>query len=144
MARWDHRHIFRRHFPKMQNFHYYQKFTGYWVARAPAISSKTKRSHNQLQKYWRQCSLFWLDWPAYDLPLVTPPPPPISKLIAIQEHAQQTRRNNFERRGGGRYVIYPTDMWLAVIWSKKGCFLSECLNIFATVCSSKREAPEGT
>ena len=30
---------------------------------------------NQLQKYLRHCTVFWLKWPVHDLVLVTPPPP---------------------------------------------------------------------
>ena len=29
--------------------------------------------YNQLQKYLRHCTIFWLKWPVYDLVLVTPP-----------------------------------------------------------------------
>ena len=47
-------------------------------------------SYNQLQKYLRHYSVFWLKWPFHDLVLVTPPPSlhPFSKLPAIQDHAQ--------------------------------------------------------
>ena len=49
----------------------------------------------------------------------------------------KTWRSNFEWEGGGRSVLYLTDLWLAAIWSKKGhFFLSESLNIFATGCST--------
>ena len=34
-----------------------------------------KHNYNQLQKYLRQCTIFWLKWPVHDLVLVTPPPP---------------------------------------------------------------------
>ena len=50
----------------------------------------------------------------------------------------KTWRNNFEWEGGGRLVLYLTDLWLAAIWSKEGCFSSECLNIFATGCKLER------
>ena len=30
---------------------------------------------NQLQKYLRHCTVFWLKWPVHDLVLVTSPPP---------------------------------------------------------------------
>ena len=42
---------------------------------------------NQLQKYLRHCTVFWLFWPVHDLVLVTPLHP-FSKLLAIQDHAQ--------------------------------------------------------
>ena len=31
--------------------------------------------YNQLQKYLRHCTVFWLKWPVHDLVLVNPPPP---------------------------------------------------------------------
>ena len=46
-----------------------------------AIDSKQSHSgelwishecYNQLQKYLRHCTIFWLKWPVYDLVLVTP------------------------------------------------------------------------
>ena len=36
--------------------------------------------YNQLQKYLRHCTVFWLKWPVHDLDdlvLVTPPPAPL-------------------------------------------------------------------
>ena len=47
--------------------------------------------YNQLQKYLRHCTVFWLKWPVHDIVLVTSPPPPLdplSKLLAIQDHSQ--------------------------------------------------------
>ena len=38
--------------------------------------------YNQLQKYLRHCSVFWLKWPVHDLVLVTPPPP-LFKVASI-------------------------------------------------------------
>ena len=43
--------------------------------------------YNQLQKYLRHCTVFWLKWLVHDLVLVTPLHP-FSKLLAIQDHAQ--------------------------------------------------------
>ena len=75
-------------------------------------------NYNQLQKHLRHCTVFWLKWPSHDLLLVTPPPPGNTKTML------KTWRNNFEWKGGGgaRLVLYLTDLWLAVIWSKKGRF----------------------
>ena len=42
--------------------------------------------YNQLQKYLRHCTIFWLKWPVHDLVLLTPPSTP--KLPALQDHAQ--------------------------------------------------------
>ena len=47
--------------------------------------------------------------------------------------------NNFEWRGGGRCVIYPTDMWLAAIWSKKGRFLCQRVSTFLQLFVVARE-----
>ena len=71
---------------------------------------------------------------------------PISKLIAIQDHAKKTWRNNFEWRGGGRCVIYPTDVWLAAIWSKKGRFfvflsVSTFLQLFVVAREKLQKEP---
>ena len=64
-----------------------------------------------------------------------PPLHPFSKLLAIQDHAQNLEEQPW-MGGGGRSVFYLTDLWLAAIWSKTGCFSRECLNIFTTGCSS--------
>ena len=42
---------------------------------------------------------------------------------------------NGREEGGGRSVLYLTDLWPGAIWSKKGRFSWECLNIFAIGCS---------
>ena len=42
----------------------------------------------------------------------------------------KTWRNDFELEGGGRPVIYLTDLWLATIWSMKGCFFCESVSTF--------------
>ena len=74
---------------------------------------------NQLPKYLRHCAVFWLQWPIDDLLLVIPLHP-LLKFLALQDHAQNLKKNNFEWKGGGRSVLYLTDLWLAAIWSKKG------------------------
>ena len=45
----------------------------------------------------------------------------------------QTWRNNFEWKGGGRSVLYITDLWLE---GRKVVFSSDYLIIFATGCSN--------
>ena len=42
----------------------------------------------------------------------------------------KTWRNNFEWEGGGRSVLYLTDLWPGAIWSKKGCFFGESVSTF--------------
>ena len=49
------------------------------------------------------------------------PPHPFSKLLAIQDHAQNLQEQLWMGGGGGS-VFYLTDLWLAAIWSKTGCF----------------------
>ena len=51
------------------------------------VTESCYSSYNQLQKYQRHCTVFWLKWPVHDLVLVTPLLP-LSKLLAIQDHAQ--------------------------------------------------------
>ena len=42
----------------------------------------------------------------------------------------KTWRNNFEWGGGGGSLFYLTDLWLAAIWSKTGCFFRESVSTF--------------
>ena len=50
-----------------------------------------------------------------------PPLHLFSKLLAIQDHAQNLKEQLWMGGGGGS-VFYLTDLWLAAIWSKTGCF----------------------
>ena len=52
--------------------------------------------YNQLQKYLRHCTVFWRERPVHDLVLVM-------FLFPLW-------RNNFEWEGGGRSVLYLTDL----------------------------------
>ena len=69
----------------------------------------------------------------------------VSRLLAAQDDAQnledreqlwtgvhQLMGSCFGWRGGRAWVLSLTDVWIAAIWSQKGRFLSECLNIFAS------------
>ena len=58
-------------------------------------------SYNQLQKYLRQCTVFWLKWPVNHLVLLTPLHP-LSKLPAIKDHAQNLEEQLW--MGGRREV----------------------------------------
>ena len=71
-------------------------------------------SYNQLQKYLRHCTVFWLKWPVHDLVLVTPHLHPFSKLLAIQDHAQNLQEQ-LGMGGGGGSVFYLKDLRLAAI-----------------------------
>ena len=93
-----------------------------------------KHNYNQLQKYLRHSTIFWLKWPVHDLVLVTSPPP-LFKVASNTRPCSKLAGTTLNG-GGGRSVFYLTDLWLAAIWSKTGCFSWECLNIFATGCSS--------
>ena len=57
--------------------------------------------YNQLQKYLRHCTVFWHEWPVYDLVLVTPLHP-LSRLLAIQDHTQNLEEQLWM---GGRRVV---------------------------------------
>ena len=85
----------------------------------------TESCYNQLQKYLRHCTVFWLKWSVHDLVLVIPPPP----LIKVASN-KRPWRNNFEWEGGGRSLLYLSDMWLAAIWSKKGRFFRRSVSTF--------------
>ena len=82
-------------------------------------SFKSIFCYNQLQSAWDTVPYFVLNGLSMILCLWSPLHP-FSKLLAIQDHAQNLE-NNFEWEGGGRSVFYLTDLWLAAIWSKKGC-----------------------
>ena len=83
----------------------------------------TWHSYKQSQKYLRHCTIFWLIWPVHDLVLVIPSPP----LIKVASNTRPcsklggTTQNGGEE--GGEFIS--TDVWLAVIWSRKGCFFVE-------------------
>ena len=57
------------------------------VVEYPSIDLIFRYCYNQLQKYLRHGTVFWLKWPVHDLVLETPLHP-LSKLLAIQDHAQ--------------------------------------------------------
>ena len=73
------------------------------------------------KKYLRHCTVFWLKWPVHDILCLWPPLHPFSKLLAIQDHAQNLEEQLW-MGAGGRSLFYLTDLWLAAIWSKTGCF----------------------
>ena len=75
------------------------------------------RIYNQLQKYLRHCTYFGINGLSMILCLWSPLHP-LAKLLAMLK----TWRNNFEWKGGGRSVLYFSDLWPGAIWSKKGRF----------------------
>ena len=90
--------------------------------------------YNQLQKYLRHCTVFWLKWPVHDLVLVIPPPP----LIKVASNTRPctklggTTLNGMEE--GGQYYISQTCGWQR-FEARKVVFSSECLKIFAAGCN---------
>ena len=55
-------------------------------------------SYNQLQKYLRHCTVFWLKWPVHDLVLVTPPPP----LFKVASNTRPCSKLGGTTLNGGR------------------------------------------
>ena len=55
-------------------------------------------SYNQLQKYLRRCTVFWLKWPVHDLVLVTPPPP----LFKVASNTRPCSKLGGTTLNGGR------------------------------------------
>ena len=71
------------------------------VVEYPSIDLIFRYCYNQLQKYLRHGTVFWLKWPVHDLVLETPLHP-LSKLLAIQDHAQNLEEQLW--MGGRREV----------------------------------------
>ena len=55
-------------------------------------------NYNQLQKYLRHCTVFWLKWPVHDLVLVTPPPP----LFKVANNTRPCSKLGGTTLNGGR------------------------------------------
>ena len=92
----------------------------------------TKQIYNQLQKYLRQCTLFWLNGLSMILCLWSPLLP-LSKLLAIKDHGQNLEEQLWKEERREVSIISHTLVWLGAIWNKKGrFFIGQCLNIFAT------------
>ena len=112
----------------------------------PFITQETFRKLQPLHKMWHtQLTLFELKWPVHDHVIVlhwTPSPPNKTML-----KRGGTTLNGGEGRGGGRWVLYLTDVWLA-FQVKKGvfcqCFIMSASNVNKTPlhtfgCFCKRE-----
>ena len=73
-----------------------------------AASVRSIKSYNQLQKYLRHSTIFWLTWALQDLVLVTPLHP-LAKITAIQDHAQNLEEQLWmEGKGEVEYYISQT------------------------------------
>ena len=84
--------------------------------------------YNQLQKYLRHCTVFWLKWPVHHLVLLTPLHP-LSKLPAIQDHAQNLEEQLW--MGGRREVsISPHRPVTSNDLKQERLCFCECLSTF--------------
>ena len=63
----------------------------------------------QVAKVLDTLTVFWHKWPVDDLALVIPLHPFI-KVVSSTKTMLKTWRNNFEWEGGGRSVLYLTDL----------------------------------
>ena len=95
----------------------------------------SKTSYNQLQTHLRHCTVFWHKWPVHDLVLVIPPPSLIKVASNRRPYSKLggTTLNGREERG--QYYISHTRQQERFA-ARKVVFSWECLNIFATGCSS--------
>ena len=57
-----------------------------------------KHNYNQLQKYLRHSTIFWLKWPVHDLVLVTSPPP----LFKVASNTRPCSKLGGTTLSGGR------------------------------------------
>ena len=92
-------------------------------------------SYNRLQKYLRHCTVFWHKWPIHDLVLVIPPPPLINVASNTKPYSKLGATTlNGREEGGQCYISETCDQ--ERFEAGKVVFSWECLNIFATGCSS--------
>ena len=83
----------------------------------------------------RQCTVFWLKWPVHDLVLVIPPPPVIKVVRNTRPCSKLGGTTLNGSEDGGQYYILQTCDWQR-FEARQVVFSSECLNIFATGCST--------
>ena len=95
----------------------------------------SKTSYNQLQTHLRHCTVFWHKWPVHDLVLVIPPPPLIKVASNTRPCSKLGGTTLNGREEGGQYYISHTRQQERFA-ARKVVFSWECLNIFATGCSS--------
>ena len=103
----------------------------------PPVHPQVSRfwSYNQVQKYLRHCTVFWHKWPVHELVLVIPPPPFIKVASNTRASSKLGGTTLNGREEGGQYYISQTcDQ--ERLEARKVVFSWECLNIFATGCSS--------
>ena len=95
----------------------------------------SKTSYNQLQTYLIHCTVFWHKWPVHDLVLVIPPPSLIKVASNRRPYSKLGGTTLNGREEGGQYYISHTRQQERFA-ARKVVFSWECLNIFATGCSS--------
>ena len=61
-----------------------------------------------VQKYLRQCTVFWHKWPVHDLVLVIPPPPLIKVASNTRPYSKLGGTTLNGREEGGQYYISQT------------------------------------
>jgi len=109
----------------------YGTFPVYTIVYCVALS----RCYDQLQKYWRHCTVFWHKWPVHDLVLVNPPPHLIKVASNTRPYSKFEETTLNGREEGGQYYISQTcDQ--ERFEARKVVLSWECLNIFATGCST--------
>ena len=67
--------------------------------------------YNQLQKYLRHCTVFWLKWPVHDIVLVTPLPRPLIKVASNTRPFSKLggKTLNGREEGGQNYISQTSD-----------------------------------
>ena len=82
----------------------------YNVCYRPLLTThfRTLVCYNQLQKYLRHCTVFWLKWPVHDLVLVTPPPPLINVASNTRPCSKLGGTTLNGREEGGQYFTSQT------------------------------------
>ena len=98
---------------------------------------------NQLQKYLRNCTVFCHTWPVHDLVLVIPPPPLIKVASNTRPYSKRGGTTLNGREEGGQYYILQT-FDQERFEARRIVFPWECLIIFATGCSKKRQYDRAT
>ena len=72
------------------------------------VTESCYSSYNQLQKYQRHCTVFWLKWPVHDLVLVIPPPPLIKVASNTRPCSKLGGTTLNGREEGDHYYISQT------------------------------------
>ena len=107
------------------------------ITRTLATAVARTLRYNQLQNYLRHCTVFWHTWTVLDLMLVIPPPPFIKVTSNTRPYSKLGGTTLNGREEGSQYYISQTCNQQR-FEARKVVFSWECLNIFATGCSSNQ------